>query len=306
MKNRRLKIAGLLTVATLMLGSTLMIGGCGKKAAYVPESVTDLQFDFETGEYSFNGVEGAKSYYVRIFDAAASDDEKDMPAAARRIRAHADQVEYTGAAALDDLKPGTTYNVYVYTYEKDENGDLVSSKCDPVTGVYKKAYETSDGTGLECVQEGTKITLNLTNDFFSEEYLDKEPQYLVKLYKDGQQVDEKTLGFANLEQKEPETSGDMGGFGGGMPGGMPGMGGSSVETTGKVEFTVDDASAKYTVTVTLISTNSDAYYNSEEGSPVEAGAPKPVEENTAGQNGEMSGFGEASQVDFAGGAPSGF
>lgn len=295
MKNRISKIAGLLALTTVLVGGTLMFGGCGKKA-YVPDTVTNLTFDFETGEYSFTGVEGAKSYYVRIFDAEASNDEKDMPAAARRIRAHADQTEYTGAAALDDLKPGTTYNVYVYTYEKDDNGDLVSSKCEPISGVFKKAYDTSDGTGVECVQEGTSITVNLTNDFFSDEYLDKNPNYLVTLYKDGNKVDEKTLKFSDLKQEEPEQSDNgMGGFGGG-PGGPMG-GGSTLETTGVAAFTVDDPNGKYTATVKLISTDSNAYYDSEEGAAVEAGAPKPAEEKSDSQGGmgdfggNMGGFG---------------
>ena len=285
MKNRISKIVGLLALTTVLVGGTLVFGGCGKKT-YVPDTVTNLTFDFETGEYSFTGVEGAKSYYVRIFDAEASNDETDMPAAARRIRAHADQTEYTGAAAMDDLKPGTTYNVYVYTYEKDDNGDLVSSKCEPISGVFKKAYDTSDGTGVECVQEGTSITVNLTNDFFSDEYLDKNPNYLVTLYKDGNKVDEKTLKFSDLKQEEPEQSDNgMGGFGGGQGGPMDG--GSTLETTGVAAFTVDDPNGKYTATVKLISTDSNAYYDSEEGAAVEAGAPKPAEEKSDSQ-GDMS------------------
>lgn len=55
---------------TLAVGASLVLAGCGgaktdtKAAAAV---ATNLSFNFETGEYSFTGVDKGRTYAIRLY-----------------------------------------------------------------------------------------------------------------------------------------------------------------------------------------------------------------------------------------------
>lgn len=238
----------------------------------LPDIVSDFAFDFESGEFSFSDQENAKSYNVRLFEANPSEDSVDMPVAARRVRDREGYEAYEGFVDLSDLHPGETYNAYVYTYSKDSNGDLVYVMSEPLTGVYKTAYSAPDGTGIEAHPDNGGVTVTLTDDFFTDENIDKAPSYLVKLYKNGQEVDQTVLTSDQIvvnETEEENSSGEME---------------TVIESSGTINFSKDGDS----ITIQLISTDSTAYYDSQESVsiPVTEPAPEPAEnENSSGEGG---------------------
>ena len=61
---------GVAAMFTLAVGASLVLAGCGgaktdtKAAAAV---ATNLSFNFETGEYSFTGVDKGRTYAIRLY-----------------------------------------------------------------------------------------------------------------------------------------------------------------------------------------------------------------------------------------------
>jgi len=268
------KALGCLLVIGLV-GITFTACGNNAKAENLPDVVTDLQFDFESGEFSFSDQVNAKNYNVRLFEANPSEDAADMPVAARRVRDREGYDKYEGFVDLSDLHPGEAYNVYVYTYTKDSNGDLVYVTSAPLTGVYKTPYSTPDGTGVEAHPDNGGVTVTLTGDFFTDEYINKAPSYVITLYRNGQQVAQKTLTFAEIEIIETQEENSCGQME------------TTTSTTGTVRFDEDGDS----VTVQLISTDATAYYDSEVSAPV--AVTEAVVEDEA-SSGETGAEGEAS------------
>ena len=265
-------------VMCLAVGCFAGCAGSGKTNTVLPDVVQDFTFDFETGEFSFADAENAKTYNVRIFEANPSEDSADMPVAARRVRDREGYDKYEGFIDLSELHPGESYKAYVYTYAKDANGDLVYVMTDALTGVYKAPYSTCNGTGVEAVPENGGVTVTLSGDFFSDEYLNKEPSYLVKLYKDGEVVDQKTIAYSDVEvvtREEEDSSGN-------------------VETVTEATVTVHFDKEGDSVTVQVISTDSTAYYDSEESAPIAVTAPAPQggEGGSGGEGGEGGSGGE--------------
>lgn len=256
--------------------------GGAAKAGVQPDVVTDYTFNFETGEFAFADAINAKNYNVRVFEANPSEDNADMPVAARRVRDSEGAEKYEGILDLSELHPGETYNAYVYTYAKDANGDLVYVTTEPLTGVYKATYSSSDGSGIVAYKDKGGVTVELGNDFFTEEYLDKSPNYLVKLYKGGQVVEEKLLTAAEvevIEVQEESSSGD------------PEI---SYESNATVHFDKEGDA----VSIQVISQDATAYYDSAESAQVvvldEAPAEEAAEEAVVEGEGEAtSGEGEA-------------
>ena len=251
--------------------------GGAAKSSVQPDVVADYTFNFETGEFAFADAVNAKNYNIRVFEANPSEDNADMPVAARRVRDSEGAEKYEGVIDLSELHPGETYNAYVYTYAKDANGDLVYVMTDPLTGVYKTPYSTSDGTGVVAYKDEGGVTVELRNSFFTDEYLNKAPSYLVTLYKNGKEVASEEITAAQVETTEREEESSSGQ--------------TSIvkESKAAVHFAQEGDS----VTVQIISTDATAYYDSEVSAPVPVLDEAPAEEAAAETTGEGGGEGEA-------------
>jgi hypothetical protein len=262
-------------VSAVCLGSFL--AGCKKTATVSAVAVTDFKIDFETGDYSFTGVDAAKTYYLRVFKHELAEGDADMPIAARRIRQKTDDKAYEGTLDLSDLTPGTSYDAYVYTYVKDDEGNLLNTRNTAVNGVYKKAYPTPDLTsdGFSATITDTTITVAMTgttsqgmgpmgsstSGFLKGEMIAKDPQYVFNLYEGESKKETKTITAADFTTETKETTSFFGTT-------------TSTITTGKTTFSVTDASASYFVTLTLKATDSTAYYDSAESAKLAITAPK--------------------------------
>ena len=269
---RTLKGIICLLVLALTLGAAAMFTACGGDKTI--DKVTDLQFNFETGDFSFSGVEGAKEYRVRIFpfvdDGNGNMVESELPInESNAMRGGKDS--YTGNVPMWSLTPGAEYNVYVLATSEDENvGDSTS---DPVKGTYIAVYDAVEA-GVTATISGTTITVELGNDAISD-YYDSGANFDVTLYKDGAKVESKTIENADIEEEESES-------GGGKNFAMTivpfGDKGPTTNYKATVTFDVDSADGTYTVTVTVKSTAT-YYKDSVESAPfavTEANADQPV------------------------------
>lgn len=269
---RTLKGIICLLVLALTLGAAAMFTACGGDKTI--DKVTDLQFNFETGDFSFSGVEGAKEYRVRIFpfvdDGNGNMVESELPInESNAMRGGKDS--YTGNVPMWSLTPGAEYNVYVLATSEDENvGDSTS---DPVKGTYVAVYDAVEA-GVTATISGTTITVELGNDAISD-YYDSGANFDVTLYKDGAKVESKTIENADIEEEESES-------GGGKNFAMTivpfGDKGPTTNYKATVTFDVDSADGTYTVTVTVKSTAT-YYKDSVESAPfavTEANADQPV------------------------------
>ena len=256
-------LAGIGVVSSGMLGG----GSSGSSSAgTTPDVVADFQFDFESGAFSFADANNAKNYYVRVFEANPAEGDVDMPMAARRVRDSEGESKYEGVIDLSALTPGESYKAFVYTYAKDADGNLAYATTEPLTGVYKTPYSISDGTGVVAFRDNGGVTVKLTNDFFSDEYADKAPSYLVKLYANGAVVAEHEITAAEVEvteREEEQSSGD------------PEI---VRESAAMVHFDQDGDK----VTVQVLSKDASAYYDSEESEQLAVLDEEPVEEPAEG------------------------
>ena len=251
-KNYGRTILALLLVVAL---STTLCA-CGSSE---PVKATGLTFDFQTGAYTFKGVDGAKEYRVRIFPVTEGV-ESELPInETQAIRGGKDS--YSGTIAMWSLTAGQTYNVYVMT--TDEDGNNVNS--DVVTGVYVMAYATIEAGVTATITDNT-ITVSLGGDALSNSY-SSGADYEITLLKGGSAVETKTLANADIVAT---TSGD----------------GSSASTTyeAALTFEVDDPAAEYSVTVKAIS-HSDVYITSEVSAPFAVTEPAAVPEGGEGTEG---------------------
>ena len=259
MKNLFKKYGRTILALLLVVALSTSLCACGSAA---PVKATDLTFDFQTGAYTFKGVDGAKEYRVRIFP-VTDGVESELPInETQAIRGGKDS--YSGTIALWSLTAGQTYNVYVMT--TDEDGNNVNS--DVVTGAYIMAYATIEAGVTATITDST-ITVSLGGDALSNSY-SSGADYEITLLKGGAEVEKKTLKNADIVAT---TSGD----------------GSSASTTyeAALTFEVSDPAAEYSVTVKALS-NSDVYITSEVSAPFAVTEPAAVPEGGEG-TGEATG-----------------
>ena len=266
-KNYGRTILALLLVVAL---STTLCA-CGTAASV---KATDLTFDFQTGAYTFKGVDGAKEYRVRIFPVTEGV-ESELPInETQAIRGGKDS--YSGTIAMWSLTAGQTYNVYVMTTDEDGN----NTNSDVITGIYVMAYETIEA-GVTATITGNTITVSLGGDALSNAY-SSGADYEITLLKAGSEVEKKTLANSDIVAT---TSGD----------------GSSGTTTYEATMTFDvaDPTAEYSVTVKAIS-HSEVYISSEVSAPFAvteaAAAPEGGETQPAEGTGTDSEGGEATET----------
>lgn len=224
------KFAWLIT-ALLAVIVAAILGACGS-AESETSKVTDLSFDFQTGEYSFTGIGDDVSYYrVRIF--ASVDGEPDELPSNETQDLRGGKDSYSGTLEIWSLTPGDTYFVYaraVFT-------DGTTSDSDALEGEY--IYQPDAVTsGVSATIDGTTVTVTLTDDAVSDTY-EYECSYLVKLYSGTELIDSATLTQSDIGIVEEE-----------------GISGTTTSYEAVATFTVDDADGEYTVTVTVISTQS--------------------------------------------------
>lgn len=246
---RTLKGIICLLVLALTLGAVAMLTGCGGTESL--DKVTDLKFDFETGDFSFSGVEGAKEYRVRVFpfvdDGNGNMVESELPInESNALRGGKDS--YTGNVPMWSCTPGDEYNVYVLATSAEEG--VEDSTSDAVKGTYVAVYDAVEA-GVTATISGTKVTVELGNDAISD-YYDSGADFEVTLYKDGAKVESKTV--KNADIKNEESGGESGGKSMVMSVVPFGDKGPTTNYSASVTFDVDDAAATYTVTVIVKST----------------------------------------------------
>ena len=234
-------------------------------------TVQGLTFNFETGDYTFNGVSNAKEYRVRIFPVTDGVEEELPVNESQPIRGGKDS--YSGNVPLWSLNPGYTYNVHVLA--TFENGGTTVS--DSVQGNYIATYATiAEGVTAEIA--GNTITVSMDADALDDSY-SSGADYEVTLRSGGNVIETKTLTNAEINVEEAEGSG------------------SSAQSTydAKVTFTVDKPEDSYTVTVKAI-THSQWYKTSEESGEfavtvAQAPAPEaaPADEGFGGSEGGTAG-----------------
>lgn len=128
---------GVAAMFTLAVGASLVLAGCGgaktdtKAAAAV---ATNLSFNFETGEYSFTGVDKGRTYAIRLYGFDAEGKQEDYYTfTSSNILADDSNANYAGTVDLSaDCTPGAKYNAYVMTTTSDYKRGL----SDSVTGTY--------------------------------------------------------------------------------------------------------------------------------------------------------------------------
>ena len=232
-------VMGILALKYANDGKALRAAHEGKVTSTVAHGkASGLTFDFESGDFTFKGTDGADEYRVRIFPVTDGVEEELPINESQPIRGG--QESYSGNLPIWSLTAGNTYNVYVLTSFED-GSDTVS---DAVTGQYIAHYAKIEA-GVTATIEGNTITVSMDGDALDDSY-DSGADYEVTLYKDGQVVETKTLKNGEIVVEAGE--------------------GSSASTTydAKVIFEISDPNGNYTVTVKAIA-NSPVYVTSEPG-----------------------------------------
>ena len=263
----------------IVLAMVLCFGfaGCDSNAGgntATPDQVTDLQFNIETGEFSFSDV-NAEEYKVRIFPAELAEGEADMPITQQVVR-DTDKASYTGALDLTDLEAGRQYKAVVYSFIENEDGTLSEAVSEAVLGVCKKAYPTVTKTtaGYSGTYLDGEITISMSGNFFSGDYGKCAPTFEISLYKGDELIETKVMTDNDFDVTVEE--------------GVNECGQATTTVTGGIElkYTMDDPEATYFVTVKVISTDSVAYYDSEVSEKMEVTL---YDENANQDTGEGSG-----------------
>ncbi len=215
-------------------------GAPGTPSGVTAAKVTGVSFDFQTGDYSFTGVDGAEEYRVRVFPVTDGAEEELPINESQAIRGG--KSSYSGNLPLWSLTAGNTYNAYILA--TFENG--ASSVSDPVTGTYIAEYVTVTA-GVEATISGNTVTVSLDGDALDDSY-ESGANYEITLMRDGSAVETKTLNNADITAEAGE--------------------GSSAGTTydAKLSFQVPDPNASHAVTVKVLSTSPN-YITSEESQP---------------------------------------
>ena len=222
--NKFVKIIG----ANALLFGGMLLASCGGKASVNVEKVTDFTFNGQTGEFSFKGVKEAKHYYVRVYNQHEykTVDEKQVelaiedkvPVAARRVRHKADQVDYSGEVALDNLQGGHDYDVCVFTYVKDADGEFQTAYTDPTAFICVGTYKTpeleySGKKLLAGENKDGKLQITIRSNFFGfdSNYDQGAPDYEFKIYDSTDAVKEtKVLHYADVQTEAVEGTSKSG------------------------------------------------------------------------------------------------
>lgn len=232
---------GIAAVFTLAVGASLVLAGCGgaktdtKAAAAV---ATNLSFNFETGEYSFTGVDKGRTYAIRLYGFDAEGKQEDYYTfTSSNILADDGNENYSGTVDLStDCTPGAKYNAYVMTTTSDYKRGM----SDGVTGTYVGIY-AAPGAVSEAVQSGDTVTVTMDQDVF-EPYseLENPPQtFTLTLYSGADAVQTTQIKLEDLAQEDEEY---VDGFG------PQAKAGTYHHRSGAAAFTgVNDGS--YTVTI---------------------------------------------------------
>ena len=197
---------GVAAMFTLAVGASLVLAGCGgaktdtKAAAAV---ATNLSFNFETGEYSFTGVDKGRTYAIRLYGFDAEGKQEDYYTfTSSNILADDSNANYAGTVDLSaDCTPGAKYNAYVMTTTSDYKRGL----SDSVTGTYVGVY-AAPGAVSEAVQSGETVTVTMDQDVF-EAYSELEypPQtFTLTLYSGADVVQTTKIKLEDLAQEDEE------------------------------------------------------------------------------------------------------
>lgn len=218
----------------ILSAAMVILTACGaedNKTQKESQNVGVLEFDFMTGDYSFQGVNNAAEYRVRIFP-VTDGEEEELPAnESQAIRGG--EKSYSGTVALWSLTPGVTYNAYLMV--TDENGE--NSMSAPVTDKYTATYEAVN-SGVTATVADTTITVTLDGDALENDF-GTGADYEINLKKDGAEIEKKTISSAEIIEEEGESD-------------SPWM---TMKTySGQVTFEGIEPDGNYTVTVTVIAT----------------------------------------------------
>lgn len=239
-----------LCMASLLLA--VCLSACGEKSM---DAVTDVTFDFLTGDYSFTGVDGAESYRVRIFPVEEDGSDSELPINESNDLRGGEE-SYSGNVPVWSLESGATYRVYVLAKGEDD----LSSVSEAVEGVYVANYETVDSARAWYDEGKTTITVSLNSNSAVSDYYASGASYEITLYKDGAAQETATIANADIT----ETDGSY--------------------TGAEVTFPMDAPDAAYTVTVKVLTADENVYFDSEESEQfsVVAEADLPEENNSFG------------------------
>lgn len=293
----------ILAVSALLVGSMFVVGCNGKQPLKI-DTVTNFQINNETGEFSFTGVEEAKTYYVRVYNHSEKDEEgkelaleDKVPVAARRIRFKSEVTEYSGELDFSNLVAGNDYDAYVYTYVKNDDGDLEFAYTEPSAFVFKTKYTTptlkykkattncgnttySDAYLVSSEVEEGNLKIILGDDFFafnSGEYALRDPSYQINIFDlSGTKVDSKILTKDDVKTETTESTNQCGQ--------------TTISTSREAVavFTGDYTLEDFMISIKIISTNSQAFYDSEES---EAGVVGEVTSRPSQGGGQQGGGG---------------
>ena len=273
-KTRKLISICIVLAMVLCFGFAGCDNGDGGKTAS-PAKVTDLKFDFQTGEFSFSDVD-VYEYKVRVFPAELQESEADMPITQQVVRDR-DSATYSGTLDVAELEAGRQYKAVVYSFVENEDGTQSYSISEAVLGVCKKAYPTVTKTtsGFSASYQEGQITISMSGNFFSGDYAKCAPTFEITLYKGEELIDAKVIKDGEFELSV-ET-------------GVNECGQETTTVVGGIEltYTMDDPEAAYFVTVKVISTDSVAFYDSELSEKIEVTEYDP-NANQGGDTGECT------------------
>ena len=219
--------------------------------------VSDLTFDFRTGEYSFTGVDGAQEYRIRIYPL---DDGMDCELPTNESEPlRGGQASYTGTLSLGALQAGDTYHAYVLTFF-----DGYSVLGNMAEGVYIEEYAAVE-KGVTATITDTTVTVSLGENAISSTYA-SGADYEIVLFQDGAEIDRKTLNNAEITY-------------------VRGSFFTAATVDAVAQFEVSDPNGDYSVTVQALSTSE--YYID---SPVSESFPvtEPTEDASSEASGEAS------------------
>ena len=191
-------------------------------------AVTDLDFDFQTGDFTFSGLDGAEEYRVRIFP-VVDGTESELPVnETQPLRGG--EATYASNIPLWSCTAGEPYNVYVLTTFEDGSTSTSQAVNGVVIGEY--AQITS---GVDAQIGSGYVGVTLSNGALDDAFA-SGADYEITLLSGGNVVDTKTLANSSVTY-------------------TPGSGFFSQATyeNAVVYFKVDDESASYTVTVKAVS-----------------------------------------------------
>ena len=235
--------------------------------------VTDLSFDFATGEYSFSGVEGAAEYRIRIYLNTDGVDSELPSNESQSIRGG--EASYTGTMPVWSLKAGQKYNAYVLTTYEDGSSAMGTA----VEGVCIGEF-TAITSGVTATITDNIISVTFASSALSNSY-SSGADYEIVLLQDGVEIDRMTLANA-------DASGEMSGASG-EASGEAADASADESAEAPVQFEVSDPAGNYSVTVQALAP-SEYFVDSPVSEPFAVVEPSEVvaEETSGEASGEVA------------------